>query len=234
MRTFNSWILNVGDFKAVRKVPVSSISLTGEVLGKQFESSLERDLLYLTCWDGGVDWFQVQPVKIPYVHDGVRKTYTPDLLTFYRNSDQPDGKKPRLCEVKYRSDLEANWDEIYPKLRAGMTFAKSQGWVFKIYTEDKIRTPLLENIKFLWTYKFSESYPQHSENLLFRLNQLGSASINELLDACFPAGAFTARGEAIWAVWCLMARKAFICDLSVPLSMAGTRLTLNPNYPVPF
>jgi hypothetical protein len=234
MRPFDSWMLNVGDYKAVRRIPVSYVSLTGEVLGQEFESSLERDLLYLLCWDDQVDWFQVQPLKIPYLLQGKQRSYTPDLLASFFGSDSGEGRRPILCEVKYKEDLRANWDDLYPKFKAATAFARSKGWVFKIFTEEKIRTSRLDNIKFLWSYKFSDTYPHHEELLLHRLNQLQSASVNELLSSCFHPDAITARGEALWAIWNLVARKAFLCDLSVPLSMNGTRFSLNPDFPAPF
>ena len=231
MRIPNFRLHNVGTPKAVRRVPVNGISLTGEFLGQEFESSLERDLLYLTYWDRSLDWFQVQPVTIEYLDSSGRlKSYTPDLLVSFNQKGPSKGKKPHLCEVKYKADLSTNWNEYYPKFKAAVAYARSQGWIFKIYTEDKIRIPLLANIKFLWRYQFGGSYPAHEERLLTKLIELKMATIGELIDACYPPILKTARGEALWSLWSLIANQHFSCDLSVHLSH-NTKIHLSPNSP---
>ena len=63
MRTM-SWILNVGTFQAVRRIPINTISLTGEVLGQEFESSLERDLIMLMAWHYDSNGFKSSPSKL--------------------------------------------------------------------------------------------------------------------------------------------------------------------------
>jgi len=145
----------------VRTVPKNYRSLTGLVPNPRtqsmtaFESSLERDFLLLLDFDPDVEWFEEQPVKIIY-HDakGRRRTYTPDVLVRYR-TDPPQARhtKPLLCEVKYRDDLRQHWAEYRPKFRAAQCYARQQGWRFHVVTERHVRTPYLENVKFLRSYR---------------------------------------------------------------------------------
>jgi len=148
----------------VRTVPKNYRSLTGLVPNPRaqsmtaFESSLERDFLLLLDFDPDVECFEEQPVKIIY-HDakGRRRTYTPDVLVRYR-TDPPQARhtKPLLCEVKYRDDLRQHWAEYRPKFRAAQRYARQQGWRFHVVTERHVRTPYLENVKFLRSYHRSQ------------------------------------------------------------------------------
>lgn len=112
-----------------------------------FESTLERDFITLLEFDKSVIGFHVQPVEVRWVdHNGKNRSYFPDIL-FKRRTKHSD--EEILVEVKYRSDLKENWDELKPKLKAGLRYAKQNGWAFKIMTEVEIRTTLLKNAKFL-------------------------------------------------------------------------------------
>tara|TARA_R110001599_G_scaffold276055_1_gene477309 strand:- start:1454 stop:2161 length:708 start_codon:yes stop_codon:yes gene_type:complete len=213
---------NVGTHKAVRRVPVNSISLTGEVLGQEFESSLERDLIQTFYWSDALDWFQVQPVKVKYKGaDGRSRSYTPDLLvSFCRPIDESEEMlRPILCEVKYRDDLIRNWHDLKPKFKAAQAHAKQQGWRFKIFTEDRIRTTYLANIQKLWSYKFAPSHDHCMPILVTALDALDKATIIELIDACYSCDDQRGRGEAIWTVWCMIARKIIHCNIHEPLTV---------------
>jgi hypothetical protein len=228
MRMINCWILNVGTPKAVRRVPINGISLTGEILGQEFESSLERDLIYRMAWPRTLKWFQVQPVEIPYPKkDGQIGSYTPDLLVCFDNERLPMPQKPILCEVKYAVDLRSNWLELKPKFKAAQAYARSQGWRFKIYNERQIRTPFLENVKFLWSYQFAEMHDEHEYLILHTLNLLEPVSIKMLLDKCYRPENRMGRGAGLWTLWCLIARENVCCDLEVKLSLES-EIWLNP------
>ncbi|HOY69588.1 MAG TPA: hypothetical protein PL131_02090 [Methylotenera sp.] len=95
----------------VRKIPTSHRSITGamptaEKVSQQFESTLERDLMYLLRFDPYVDKFVAQPVTIEYQDNaGSNHTYTPDIIIYHRKDIAP-AKKMRtiLGEVKYVDD----------------------------------------------------------------------------------------------------------------------------------
>lgn len=206
----------------VRRVPINVRSLTGEVCGQEFESSLERDLLLLVHWDYDVSWYQSQPLTIKYTDDnGKARTYTPDLLVHYKTIEvlgQPRmERKPLLCEVKYREDLIKQRDQLKPKFKAARAYAKANGYEFRVLTEREIRTEYLKNVQFLWSYRFAYFDPIHYEKLMAVLTELGETDPYTLLQACYSSK--TQRGEALWTLWCLIARRLIKCDLNRPLSM---------------
>lgn len=209
--------------KGVRRVPINVRSLTGEVNGQEFESSLERDFLLLVHWDHEVDWYQSQPVKIKFkAPNGDSKTYTPDLLVSYRDNTE---RKPLLCEVKYREDLAFQWKELKPRFRAARQHAKEQGWEFAIFTEREIRTQYLQNIQFLWSYRFACFHDHHYDRLRLVMAELEECDPATLLEASYSSK--TLRGEAMWTLWCMVARQWVKCDLNVPLTMK-TRIWVDP------
>jgi hypothetical protein len=223
MRLVNSWLKIEKSSGAVRRIPTNVRSLTGEVNGQEFESSLERDLLLLIHWDYEVDWYQSQPVKIDYLDAlGEQRSYTPDLLVTYRSgsdhgNEQVVARKPLLCEVKYRSDLRKQKDLLKPKFKAARAYAKSQNYEFRVLTEREIRTDYLKNIQFLWSYRHAYFHDHHYEKLIMVLEELGETNISKLLEVCYSSKEL--RGEALWTLWCMISRLWVKCDLTIPLSM---------------
>ncbi len=209
----------------VRTVPKNYRSLTGLVPNTRtqsmtaFESSLERDFLLLLDFNPDVEFFEEQPVKIVY-HDanGRRRTYTPDVLVRYRN-DRPQARhiKPLLCEVKYRDDLRQHWVAYRPKFRAAQHYARQQGWRFHVVTERHVRTPYLENVKFLRPYRTLPGNDAYRTQLLSTL---------ATLEATDPASLLAAVCQDRWQqaqllpmLWQLVATRQIGADLSQPLTM---------------
>lgn len=222
MRLVTTWLKVEQTANGVRRVPINVRSLTGTVNGQEFESSLERDLLLLVHWDTAVDWYQSQPVKIDYVDSmGKARSYTPDLFVSYRtiqlSGRPPMTRKPLLCEVKYREDFLGQWKELKPKFRAARAYAESHGYEFRVFTEREIRTDYLKNIQFLWSYLYATFHPHHYEKLRLVLAELEETTPATLLDACYSSK--TLRGEALWTLWCMIARGWIKCDLRKPLTM---------------
>lgn len=209
----------------VRTVPKNYRSLTGLVPNTRtqsmtaFESSLERDFLLLLDFDPDVEFFEEQPVKIVY-HDanGRRRIYTPDVLVRYRtNRLQARHTKPLLCEVKYRDDLRQHWGEYRPKFRAAQGYARQQGWRFRLVTERHVRTPYLENVKFLRSYRALPVNGSHRTLLLNTLTHLEETD---------PASLLAAMSQDRWQqaqmlpmLWQLIATRQVGTDLSQPLHM---------------
>lgn len=222
MRLVTTWLKIENTPKGVRRIPINVRSLTGTVNGQEFESSLERDLLLLVHWDYEVEWYQSQPVKIEYVDSqGKSHTYTPDLLITYRTikhrGQSPKTRKPLLCEVKYREDLIAQRDILKPKFRAARDYAKANGYEFRVLTEREIRTEYLKNVQFLWSYRFAHFHLPHYEKLKLILREMEETDPATLLMACYSSK--TLRGEALWTLWCMIARRWIQCDLHMPLTM---------------
>ena len=167
----------------VRRIPKNSRSLTGLVPNTRtssmtaFESSLERDFLLLLDFDPDVEFYEEQPVKIIYYDaKGRRRTYTPDVLVRYRTDPSPaKHAKPLLCEVKYREDLRQHWSVYRPKFRAAQRYARQHDWRFRLVTERHVRTPYLDNVKFLRPYRALPVNDQHQSQLLDSLRELREA-----------------------------------------------------------
>lgn len=213
---------NEGTEKGVRRIPINVRSLTGEVNGQEFESSLERDLLILAHWDNEVEWYQSQPVKIIYLDSqGKKRSYTPDLLISYKTVAQSghnsNGRKPLLCEVKFREDFAKQWQLLKPKFRAARAYAKANNYEFRIFTEREIRTEYLKNIQRLWRYRYGTFYPHHYEKLHAVLAEMGESDPFTLLEICYSSKIL--RGEALWTLWCMIARGWIKCDLNKSLTM---------------
>lgn len=185
------------------------------------ESSLERDLLVLLEFDPIVERYEEQPVRIKYIdNQGNNHTYTPDVLVYYHTDASPQ-RPPLLCEVKYREDLFANWKEIKPKVRAGRAYARMEGWRFKILTEHEIRTPYLQNAKFLRPYRALEVKQEEERLILDVLRGVGESAPEHLLGGLSHEP--FRRAELLPTLWHLVSHGRIGADLDQPLTMK-TRL----------
>lgn len=142
-----------------RKIPIGTQAMTGSFLSSKneepvyFESRLEKDFYTLLEFDKRVKSYSEQLVRIEYYDNGRNRIYTPDVLVHFHKEESC------LCEVKFRSDLRDNFSAYKPKFRAANEYSISQGWKFKLVTEDHIRTDYLENAKFLMRFKKFEANP---------------------------------------------------------------------------
>jgi hypothetical protein len=209
----------------VRIIPKNYRSLTGLVLNSRtqsmtaFESSLERDFFLLLDFDPDVEFYEEQPVKIVYNDaKGRRRTYTPDVLVRYR-TDLPQARhsKPLLCEVKYREDLRQHWVEYRPKFRAAGRYARQHSWRFRLVTERDVRTPYLDNVKFLRSYQTRAINESDRTRLLVVLSALGQTNPASLLNAISQDR--WQQAQMLPVLWQLIATRQIRTDLSHPLTM---------------
>lgn len=206
-----------------RKIPKNYRNVTGIAAHAKakghaaYESTLERDFITLLEFSPEVEAFEVQPVTLEWEDDANRaRHYTPDtLVVFDQRNDSP--RKPWLCEVKYRDDLAENWRELRPKFKAAIRFAKTQGWRFRIITEQEVRTPKLENARFLLRYR--DVIPDAD------LMQLVDDGLQELRETT-PASLVQAicrdewnRARLLPALWYMVATFQVGVDLQEPLNM---------------
>jgi hypothetical protein len=183
-----------------------------------FESTLERDFLLLLDFDRSVARYEEQPVRIEYVDAEGRRAYTPDVLVYYQDAPAASADtRPVLCEVKYRDDLFANWKEYKPKIRAGRAHARGRGWRFRIITEREVRTPYLDNARFLRAYRRIEADNDDMGLLLDTLRWMGEADPEGVLAAIHHDR--TRRAELLPTLWRLLADGHIAADLSQPLTM---------------
>jgi hypothetical protein len=200
----------------VRRIPISTVSITGKLDGQQFESSLERDLLMQLSWSDDVEWFVTQPVKIEYEFPpGKSRRYTPDVL-FGFGSDSTAKVNAVLCEVKHRKDLAKNWQDLRPKFRAARHYCAQMGWRFAIFDEGRIRGQRLENIKFLWSFRSCDVPSELSLCLIQQLNLFGEATMSQVIQSL--AVMDSEKGSLIWAWWCLVAQKRIMFNEDEPLN----------------
>ena len=209
----------------VREIPKSFRNVTGKVYslhGKRlvgFESTLEKDLFLLLDFDLNVDRYEEQPVTLSYdIRPGLSSTYTPDVLVHYRTDIAPAAeKRPELIEVKCRDDLKANWSKLKLKFKAAHRYAKIHGWVFKILTEREIRTPLLENVRFLTPYRRHTNHSDISAMLLRGMERLGETTPTALLATVFKDR--WDQAKALPELWRLISDQRVGANLKVPLTM---------------
>lgn len=109
-----------------------------------FESLLERDFIYLLDQDAEVAWFEEQPVRIAYQDEAKLLHYTPDFHLV-------ECGKHVLVECKPTRFVAS--DENRPKFAAAQAWCASQGWEFRLVTEQQVRGGCrLANVKLLTQY----------------------------------------------------------------------------------
>jgi hypothetical protein len=156
------------DIPASRAFNTRGIIASSKAVGKaMYESALERDHLLLLDFDRTVKRFEVQPIKIDMSHVPGHRHYTPDVLIEF----ELGYGQPCLSEVKFEEDLRRNYPDLKPKFKAAMHVCRMRGWIFHIVTERHVRTPLLENVRFLRDYRL---YPVDAE-LSSRIAKAASA-----------------------------------------------------------
>lgn len=213
----------------IRNIPKNYRNVTGVAANSKsegkamFESTLERDWLTLLQFSAEVESFEVQPVKIKWV-DVERKnhTYTPDVLVYYHQA----GIKPLLCEVKYRDELRENWTQFKPKFQAAYRYAKERGWRFKLITERRVRTTLLDNAKFLLPFtRRTTSKAEQIPVLLEKLVLQPSTTVQSLLNSIDANPMIQA--EYIPVLWYLVGTHQVGVDLTQKLTMTSVIRSLN-------
>ena len=129
--------------------------------------------------------------------------------------DKPN--PPLLCEVKYRDDLRQHWTDYRPKFRAAQRHARQQGWRFRLVTERHIRTPYLDNVKFLRSYQAMAINVSYQTWLLNTLLELGETNPVSLLAAMTQDR--WQQAQLLPTLWQLVTTRQIDADLSRPLTM---------------
>lgn len=207
----------------VRKIPKNYRNVTGvaaqtKAIGEaQFESPLERDFIALLEFSPEVARYEVQPVKIEWTDaQGKPRYYRPDVrVEFCDELKRP----PWLYEVKCREDLHTHWDELRPKFRQGIRYARKQGWVFHLVSDAEIRTPYLTNVRFLLGYRNRAISEASIDAVMHALERLGEASVELLLHALSDDP--WQQAEYLPAIWYLVANWRLHADLQQTLTMAS-------------
>lgn len=204
---------------ATRTIGINCRSITGRhgFSGQQFESSLERDLLDLLSFDLSVDRCETQPVSIPYYSPtGELLSYTPDVLVWFRLDFLPQ-PSPLLIEVKYRAEYRNCFHELRRRFRYASRFARERGWRFKVFTEREIRTPYLENARFLRPFRDATEEPTRTARVCEAAGKLGTTTPKALIEIL--GGSDLERARNLSALWKLIAEFRVSTDLMNEVTM---------------
>lgn len=183
-----------------------------------FESTLERDFLLRAEFLTDVLDVIPQPVQVPFLGvNGQSYIYTPDFLVYYKlgSKDYCNYPKPMLVEVKPEADWRKHWRDWLPKWKAARRYALTQGWIFRVADESRIRDKVLENVRFLERYKRMTFALEESEAVISSVRDMGATPIHYLLARHFM-GLY--RGEGVAHLWSLIATRRLDCDISQPLN----------------
>ncbi len=217
--------------KRVREIGLKYSSLSGQISSKkiqkpvQFESSLERDFIYLLEFDTRVKRYLEQPLEIPYIDLlGKSRKYTPDFIISYHDKF----RKNEIVEIKYQKDLLEHEQEYDHKFEEARKYCIKHNLVFRLCTERYIREKngtLLRNVKFL--SRFRDYYDNinykatglvvntaNSHNILNYLRKIKRCSIKELIEYLeqYSDDKYL-KGKLIFLIWYLIANNFIYSDL---------------------
>ncbi|MFK7114663.1 TnsA endonuclease N-terminal domain-containing protein [Flavobacterium oreochromis] len=220
--------------KRVRDIGFKASSLSGQICSTkinkpiQFESSLERDFIYLLEFDRKVSSYLEQPVEIIYTDSkGKKRKYTPDFIVTYHDKF----KKTEIIEIKYESELLKKKGDLEEKFECARKYCIENGFVFKVISDKYIRDEkhvLLKNFKFLSRYRdffdkidyiatgihFDTSY---ACILLDKVEEIENCTINKLVSSI--TNDWEKKAELIFLTWYLIANNFIECDLNSPLRL---------------
>lgn len=219
--TINSPFLQkkiIMSLKKKRNISANNFSLTGHITSIKrndqvdFESSLERDYIYLLEFDDRVRYYYEQPIKIEFGN----RYYIPDFYVEYW-----DGKK-EVIEIKYTIDLVENATKYKTKFKAAEDFCNTNEMSFKILTENDIRNDYLFNVKFLQQISIKHKradteYFNEFDLLKNNIDKLKTSTPNILLDYCTSCE--LKRAELIQYLWLMILFKKIKTDLTKKLNM---------------
>lgn len=210
----------------VRKIGVQSRSITGTMPdGNRYESALERDFMLLVKFDTAIDVYTPQPITLQYQgSDGCWHRYTPDGLVEWRTDKKTHDPRPLLLEIKYREAFKGKWREWRERIRAARNFAQERGWLFEVLTEQDIRTPFLDNVRFLLPYLRRTSSPETEQWILEKLVELCDCTPKELIGSLYQDK--WNQAALIPVMWRLLAERRIGCDLMEPLTMQSGLFSL--------
>jgi hypothetical protein len=207
----------IEEFDPVRKrrMIMKSSSLSGIVPstknenGIWFESALERDFALIVEHNPDVSFFEDQPLTIEYFFDGKTRVYTPDFFVQFKDES---GIKSWLCEIKFKSELREKFSKLKPRFKAAKEYCENEGWEFKIFTDEYIRTPFLENINFLSRYNYNDLDGACYKLVIRTISDLGITSPKEFMLTVQDAE-FNIKGRCLYALWYAIKMNDIGCDL---------------------
>ncbi|WP_106791149.1 TnsA endonuclease N-terminal domain-containing protein [Aquimarina sp. Aq78] len=228
--------------KRVREIAIKHSSLSGTINFKlqkknlQFESSLERDFIYLLEFDKNVSQYIEQPTKISYIDaSNKQKKYIPDFAVSYH-----DNTPNEIIEIKYEKTLSSKFDLLAKKFQAAEEYCKANNYNFRLITEKHIReknNTQLSNYKFLsrhrdyfYDIETKKNVFHTSDSDLDQLHDkiiyLKKCTVRELVNSCSQDQ--DKRAELIFLTWYLVANNFIAIDFSKKINLDSV---IWHNYP---
>jgi hypothetical protein len=217
---------------SVRKIPVKTRSVAGyfySVKNKRnidFESQLEKKFYFMFEFDGEIESYQEQPVKVETILKGRKITYVPDCLICFKPILN---KKPLLVEIKYLKEIIEKKEKIANKAKAVSKYSKENGYLFKIFTDKKLNDTYIDNIKFLYRYserpKLNGRYGEYESRIDSALcSSANSLTVNNILNAA--ALNEQDKMNILPVIWHMAFTKKLLINLYEPLNN-GIAVKLN-------
>jgi hypothetical protein len=147
-----------------------------------FESTIERDLIYLLDFESNVKAFEEQPFQMQYSDGNKTRRYTPDFHAILTNNN---------CLIECKPESRIEDPENQRIFIAAINYCDEIGWEFRVVTDQELRTGhRLRNIKFLRPFALL-SIPPQTKGQIFAL--LGNAKSPETIETmgnklCSPVG----------------------------------------------
>lgn len=150
-----------------------------------FESTIERDLLYLLDFEASVASYSEQPFVITYLDNGKKHTYTPDFAVTFTDGNHS------LIECKPEELVGSAQNQ--PKFSAGRAWCHEHSWEYKVVTDEMLRSGYrLRNIKFLAQHARHSIPPTLKNRIVHSLgSDDGFAPIQEIADANLDGASVT-------------------------------------------
>lgn len=225
-----------------RVIRPSRYSVTGRVAteksdkSQDAESSLEHDFLLLLEYDWRVEKFASQPITLRWEDATGRHRYTPDAVARYTDVAMREDPSLQLTlfEVKPREVLKRDWRELKPRFRAAIAWTREYDYRFRIVTEREIRTPFLDNVRFLMMFrgKRMTRNPGLTGEIQWRIREtlhgLKRSTPRELLNAITTVPHYQA--EYVPWIWYLLNCGLIGCDLAKPLGMTSEIWSLETEF----
>jgi hypothetical protein len=176
-----------------------------------FESLLERDYIFLLEYDNCVLSYQEQPITINYSFNNKDYRYTPDFLVKRSTGTQIIEIKPKSKLLKLLSKEDGK-----RKLMAGHNYCFSNGYEYKIITEEDIRSgSLLKNIKFLFGFSKLTVPASIKMNIRNKLLEYRPIKIREFI-CCLGYGETQ---KYISYIYSLLYSKVLFTNLQKPINI---------------
>lgn len=215
--------MNIDKMLRARKIPVQTRSVAGYFYSYKnkrnidFESQLEKKFYLSFEFDGEIERYMEQPVKVDAILKGRKVSYFPDCIVYFKPELQ---RTPLLIEIKYSKEIKEKKEKIVNKIKAVSKYSKENGYVFKIFTEKKLNETYISNIKFLYGYyekpKLNGTYDIYESKIIGILNGGNKITVKGLLD--YITKTDIEKMMVIPLVWHLICRNTLSANLNAPLT----------------